>query len=243
MWLLQKLEEESKKALDEQKKVKEESSPKKPAKKVSPKKQSKEATPEPKTKEEESKEDPVEEESKVASDEDSVPESKSKTDDDEDFDAMDAEDDEEDEELEDVEVERGRLSHVRGSEDEEEAEEDEDEEEDIEDAILLENPYFKPGLESIVEYLARPRTITGEMVQEALCEAILRVKFNKRTAEYGVPTAELESIDEFVLEQETPDFPEGRGCCQVRFWRIVCRPQEPRSPGIHPMQVCIGRCW
>lgn len=206
MWLLNKLEEESKKAQEQEKKVEVESaSPKKQTKKVK-----KEAiTPESENKEgtkEESKEEPVkEEEPKDDLDDDSITESKSKTDDDEDFDAMDVED-EEDEELEDVEVERGRLSPVPGTDDEEE----EDEEEDIEDAILYENPYFKPSFESILEYLARPRVISGEMVQEALCEAILRVKHNKRSAEHGVATSELESIDEFVLEQETPDFPVGR---------------------------------
>jgi len=208
MWLLNKLEEEAKKAAQDKEKetpvkVESSASPKKEEAKEEVKKESSPKSSEPK---EEPTKEPVEEEeaNDVLDEESSTAESKSKDDDDEDFDAMDVEE-EEDEELEDVEVERGRLSPVRGSDDEEE-----EEEEDIEDAILFENPYFIPGFESILEYLARPRVISGEMVQEALCEAILRVKHNKRTAEHGVVTSELESIDEFVLEQEAPDFPVGR---------------------------------
>ncbi|KAL3930167.1 MAG: hypothetical protein SGBAC_011880, partial [Bacillariaceae sp.] len=206
MWFLKKLEEEQAEATkvlegEKTKSVKvESSSPEKEAKKVKD-----EATTEPEANEEPAQETPEKESKDALEDEDSVSESKSKTDDDTDFDAMEVED-EEDEELEDVEVERGRLSPVRGSDDEEE----EEEEEDIEDAILFENPYFKPGFESILEHLARPRVISGEMVQEALCEAILRIKHNKRSAEHGVATTELESIDEFVLDQEAADFPEGR---------------------------------
>ncbi|CAJ1954706.1 unnamed protein product [Cylindrotheca closterium] len=201
MWLLHKLEDESKKGEEREQagpvKVKS-ASPTKEAKK-----EKNEHSTEPEPKEEPTEDDEEKEAQATLEEEESIPESKSKEDDDEDFDDMDVED-EDDEELEGVEVERGRLSPVHGSDD------DEEEEEDIEDAILFENPYFEPGFESILEHLARPRVISGEMVQEALCEAILRVKHNKRAAEHGVATSELESIDEFVLDQEAPDFPVGK---------------------------------
>lgn len=124
-------------------------------------------------------------------------------DDDDDFSAKDA-DDEEDEELEGVEKERGRLTPVPNSGDEAEPESDDEKD------IMFQNPYLLPTFPSFLEYLARPRVLTGEYVQASLCEAILRIRHNKRSAEHGLQTASLESVDEFVLEQETPDYPSGK---------------------------------
>jgi hypothetical protein len=132
---------------------------------------------------------------------------KSKDDDaDEDFSSRDAEGDE-DEELEGVEKERGRLTPVPNT-DEEEMEDEE--ESDDENDIKYKNPYLVPTFPASLEYLARPRVLTGEYVQTALCEAILRIRHNKRNAGHGLQTSTLESLDKFVLEQETPDFPSGK---------------------------------
>eukprot|EP00980_Cylindrotheca_fusiformis_P002470 scaffold584_cov132-Cylindrotheca_fusiformis.AAC.23 len=125
--------------------------------------------------------------------------------DDEDFSAKD--DDDDDEELEDVEMERGRLTPVRNSDDEEEEVE---EESDDENDIMYQNPYLTPTFPAFLEYLARPRVLTGESVQTALCEAILRIRHNKRIAGHGLDTTTLESVDEFVLEQEAPNYPSGK---------------------------------
>lgn len=145
----------------------------------------------------------------------SIPESesvKSKSeDDDEDFDAKDVED-EEDEELEGVEKEAALTpvpSPSKASETEEE-EDDEEDEEEYENAILYENPYLVPSFPAYLEYLSRPKALSMEEIQAAFCDVILRLRHNKRSAEFGIQTDSLESVDQFVLEQETPDFPSGK---------------------------------
>ena len=136
--------------------------------------------------------------------------------DDEDYSAKDADiDEEEDEELEDVEKEhKGNLvSDLLQSSDEEgddKDEEEDDDDDDDDDDILYENPFLKPTFPAFLEYLAKPKSLTGQDVQTALCESVLRVKHNKRSSNHGLLTSTLESVDQVVLDQETPDYPPGK---------------------------------
>lgn len=185
--------------------------PKPDKKKKSPKKQSAAET----------NGDTMEVEEFLEDDEDDE-ESENKPDDDDDYGSKDAiEEDEEDEELEDVEKERkGNLSPVSdesmgGEEDAEDAEEgSEDEakesEEDIQQAVFYDNPYLKPTFPSLLEYLSRPKALTGEDIQKAMADIILRVRFNKRSSGLGLETESLSTVDQVVLDQETPDYPPGK---------------------------------
>ena len=119
--------------------------------------------------------------------------------------------DESSEQLQDVEHERenyiGRVaSPVRACD--EDAEEDtpgEDREEDV----PFNNPYLQPTLAAFLEYSAPPKALSAGDVQTAMCSCLVRIKHNKRVAAYGLPTASLLSIDEVVLNRETPDYPSG----------------------------------
>jgi hypothetical protein len=127
---------------------------------------------------------------------------------DEDFSAKDVEENEEDEELEGVEKERLQLSPVPSLNTA--SAKEEEEESDDENDIMFENPFLVPSFPAFLEYIARPRALSGEDVQRALCESILRVRHNKRSAEHGLQTDLLEPVDEFVMDQETPNFPTGK---------------------------------
>jgi hypothetical protein len=148
---------------------------------------------------------PVEED---VDDEDSEESPEAKNDD-EDFKEEDTAEDDDEEELEGVEKERsGNLDPVpepTQSEDEEEEEEDDDDENDIID----ENPFLKPSLPAFLEHLARPKTLTGQDIQTAFCDTILRIKHNKRSSAHGLPVSSLVSVDHVVLDQETPNYPPG----------------------------------
>jgi hypothetical protein len=114
-------------------------------------------------------------------------------------------------ELQDVEHERGNsLSPIPSSvracdEDVEEDTPGEDREEDVH----FNNPYLQPTLAAFLEYIARPKALSAGDVQTALCSCLVRVKHNKRVATYGLSTASLLSVDEVVLNRETPDYPPG----------------------------------
>ena len=132
--------------------------------------------------------------------------------DDEDFKAEDAGEDD-DEELENVRKERGTLSPAPEptTSDVEKEEEEHDEDDEIdEDEIMHENPYLQPSLPDLLQHLKNPKTLTGQDIQVAMCESILRIQHNKRHANHGLPVSSLIPVDNVVLEQETPNYPPGQ---------------------------------
>ena len=154
----------------------------------------------------------------IDDEEDDDDEADAKTDDDAYNPNDDTEDDpDEDEELQDVEKERGKLSPVppptktRGDDEEEESseEEEEAEEEEVNEDYEIEfnNPYLRPSFASYLEYLARPKSLTAAEIQAALCECLLKVRFSKRTVEFGIPVSSLASFDQLVMERASPDYP------------------------------------
>jgi hypothetical protein len=123
-------------------------------------------------------------------------------DEDDEYSVKEGDGDESSEELQDVEHERGNYL---GDEDVEEDTPEEDREEDIH----FNNPYLQPTLAAFLEYSAPPKALSAGDVQAAMCSCLVRVKHNKRVAGFGLPTASLLSIDEVVLNRETPDYPSG----------------------------------
>jgi hypothetical protein len=141
-----------------------------------------------------------------------------KGEDDEDYSAADDGEQDDDEPLENVERERGKLSpvasshgdneEVDGDDDNEEVDSEQvDEEVDEEQAIVWENPYLQSSFPALLEFLARPKSISLEEVQKAMDEVTLRVRHNKRTAEHGLPVADLAPFDQVILDLENPDYP------------------------------------
>lgn len=159
------------------------------------------------------KEDPKAWESvdSIVEDDEEVSDAQNGDDEDDEYSLKEDGGDESSEELQDVEHERGNyLSPVPSpvSACDEDVEEDapgEDREEDVH----FNNPYLQPTLAAFLEYTAPPKALSAGDVQRAMCSCLVRVKHNKRVAAYGLPTASLLSIDEVVLNRETPDYPPG----------------------------------
>eukprot|EP00934_Nitzschia_sp_Nitz4_P001004 Nitzschia sp. Nitz4//scaffold34_size148208//129444//134234//NITZ4_002995-RA/size148208-processed-gene-0.55-mRNA-1//-1//CDS//3329548840//1004//frame0 len=213
MWWIEKLqevvEEKEPSTPDEEAPEKEAVEEPVPEKKASKKKKGKLASK--RTKASKSNDDPSLEEVVDDNEEDEEDEGEQE-DDDDDYASRDADmEEEDDDELEDVEKEhRGTLA-LSPVEDEEDMDVDEEEsEEDIEHAVVAENPYLKPSFVSFLEYLAQPKALSSEDVQTAMSDVLVRVKFNKRSASNGLTTDTLASVDQVVLDQETPNFPPGK---------------------------------
>ena len=93
-------------------------------------------------------------------------------------------------------------------EDEEEEEDDEEEEEeDEEDAIIWNNPYLPTSFPAVLEYLSKPKSISGEDIQRAMDQITLRMRKNKRATDNGIPIDTLQSYDRVILDWENPDHP------------------------------------
>ncbi|KAG7359493.1 hypothetical protein IV203_034591 [Nitzschia inconspicua] len=140
---------------------------------------------------------------------DDVPDEETK-DDDDDYTGGDVEQDEDDESLGDVEKERTRLSPVADLEKEsvdEDREEEEEEEENEEHFIVWDNPYLPSSFPALLEYLARPKSITMEEVQKAMDDVTLRIRHNKRSADHGIDLSDLAPSDKVILGFEIPDHP------------------------------------
>ena len=137
---------------------------------------------------------------------DSEPELDAKDDDDDYSGGEDQEDD--DESLEGVERERTQLSPVPDPDADDEMEEEDGEEEvDEEQQIVWSNPYLQSSFPALLEYLARPKSITLEEVQKAMDEVTVKARFNKRYADHGVDVSGLGTSDKVALNIEKPDHP------------------------------------
>ena len=147
----------------------------------------------------------------MADEDEKSEESGTKAGDDEDYDAKDTEEEDEgDDVLVGVEKERkGDLSPVPDANESSEEEEDVEEEDDEND-ITFENPYLQPSFPAFLEHMAKPKALSGQDIQTALCETVLRIRHYKRVSNHGLLTSSLASVDEFVLDQETPDYPPGK---------------------------------
>jgi hypothetical protein len=143
-----------------------------------------------------------------ASFKDSEPEADTKDDNDDDYSGGDDQEDD-DESLENVERERNQLSPVPDPDADEEMEDDEGEVEqaDEEHAIEWDNPYLPSSFPALLEYLARPKSITLEEVQKAMDEIMVKVRFNKRIADHGIDVSLLSIPDEVALNIEKPNHP------------------------------------
>lgn len=154
-------------------------------------------------------------------DEDDQDDDTNKNDDDDDYGSKDADLDEEhdddDDDLANVVKERkGNLTpvsdvpmdDVQGDQDKEIKEQES--EDNIKKSIMYENPYLQPTFASFVEHLAKPKAMPNEDVQKAMIDVIVRIKFNKRSSAVGLPTESLSTVDQVVLDQETPDYPPGK---------------------------------
>jgi len=148
-------------------------------------------------------------------------------DDDDDYGSKDALDEaEDDDELESVERESKntlRLSPAPKPSKKEEEDDDDDDvsgdeqpadkeesEEDIRHAIRYENPFLQPNLASLVEYLSRPKALTAEEIQKAFMKIVMRIRCNKRSCSVGLDTESLGTVDQVVLDQQTPHYPPGK---------------------------------
>lgn len=137
-------------------------------------------------------------------------ETATKDDDDEDFDTNDEDMDDSDDQLEDVHKERPPtpVPDLQESEDDDDSEDSEEEEEvDEEHAIVWDNPYLTPSVPAILEYLSKPKSISGEDVQKAMDDVILRIRHNKRFTSFGLPIPNLQACDKALLHWEHPDHP------------------------------------
>jgi Bromodomain len=144
-----------------------------------------------------------------------------KPDDDDDYGSNDAMDEaEDDEDLDDVERESNDNLRLSPAPEQANDEEDNDggsnsegkveSEEEIQRAVLYENPYLRPNLAALVDHLSRPKALSAEDIQKALMDVVMRIKFNKRSSAVGLDTNSLITVDQVVLDQETPDYPPGK---------------------------------
>mmetsp|Transcript_6715 Transcript_6715/g.19384 ORF Transcript_6715/g.19384 Transcript_6715/m.19384 type:complete len:1435 (+) Transcript_6715:359-4663(+) len=188
-------------------------------------------------------------------------------DDDEDFDMSkdggDA-DDSEDDRLEDVTRERSLTpvpdlqnsdnSDGDGDEqdDEDDDEEDDDEEDDDEEeddeideeqAIVWDNPYLEPSLPALLEYLSKPKSISGEDVQAAVDEVVLRMKHTRPTAKQALAVCNLMDCDRALLHWENKGLvlPPTLSSQEANFSLTLSSQSKPQSKP-HPHLSIALKC-
>ena len=74
-----------------------------------------------------------------------------------------------------------------------------DPEEITEDDVVSGNYYFRPSFLSFLEIIAKPRAVSIEDLQKAICDCLLRIKHNKEYCNFGLPTSSLLSFDEHAI--------------------------------------------